>query len=250
MPDGGTVTIRLTHVQTLPAKLAATTDNTRNPLGYAVLSVRDTGHGMNEDMRARLFEPFFTTKAETGTGLGLAIVYTIVQQCQGHIGVASTPQGGTTFTVYLPLCAPLRRSPEKTELGSVVCLVDDDDTFRPVLARAVRRAGYDVLTACSGKDALRVIADAPKIPELLVTDVHMPGLDGVELARRLRASHPRLKILFISGHEASVCDPAVSSPDAAFLRKPFTGAALVQEIERLLDAPVVTPAIATSRATL
>jgi len=219
-------------------------------VGYAELLVSDTGHGMSEETRSRLFEPFFTTKLDSeGTGLGLTIVYAIVQNCAGHIYVDSRADRGTTFRVYFPLLESEALSDLDTELsldlprdegageGSAcpVCLVDDDETYRTLLARSLRRAGYLVLTASSGTDALRVIADARRAPAVVITDVQMPGIDGVELARRLRKIQPQLKLILISGKPDCVDTDELCELGARLLAKPFSVDTLLQEIDLMLD---------------
>lgn len=257
MPNGGTVTVRLSRLDSLPAQSG--TDGTKlSPNGYAELCISDTGHGMSEETRSRLFEPFFTTKSDAeGTGLGLAIVYAIVQRCEGHIWVESTTGRGATFRVYFPLAVhdslpdtsseltlELKDSLEEDDT-TAVCLVDDDETYRTLLARALSRAGYQVLTASSGTDALRIISDALRPPALVITDVQMPGLDGIELARRLRETQPELKVLFISGKPMSVHAERLRELDARLLPKPFSADALLHEIDLLLeeDAPKATQAL-------
>ncbi|HTU60444.1 MAG TPA: ATP-binding protein, partial [Polyangiales bacterium] len=243
MPNGGELTVRLSRTDASPSQLEAA-DGQR---GFAELYVRDTGIGMNEETRARIFEPFYTTKSDAeGTGLGLAIVYAIVQQCEGDISVVSAPGRGTTFRVFFPLCddesALLTSGYELTSgaplQGTSVCVVDDDETYRTMLARALHRAGYSVLTASGGKEALHVIANAPALPELIISDLNMPDLDGLSLVTRLRADQPDLKVLLISG------SPLAEHAELGtrLLQKPFSAQVLLREVELVLEEPLAPDA--------
>jgi signal transduction histidine kinase/ActR/RegA family two-component response regulator len=248
MPHGGTITVCLGRATTTPDQVLSADVKT----GYAELSVADTGTGMTEEVRARLFEPFFTTKSsQQGTGLGLAIVYAIVQQYGGHVEVASELGLGTTFRVYLPLNPEEARAPHAAHNGSrstqpgayaptqplrkTIIVVDDDDILRRQTARTLESAGYDVLTARDGEDALRVIADATNLPDLAVTDVQMPTMDGPQLAARLRSSDPNIKLLFMSGDGAnSLQHTGFLDAGGTFLAKPFKPEVLLSEIAVLL----------------
>jgi len=243
MPDGGELTVRLTRTNASPSQLEAAEGQL--PLrGFAELYVRDTGIGMNEETRARIFEPFYTTKSDAeGTGLGLAIVYAIVQQCEGDISVVSAPGRGTTFRVFFPLCedepALLTSGYELASSAALqrtsVCVVDDDETYRTMLARALARAGYTVLTASGGKEALHVIANAPALPELIISDLNMPDLDGLSLVTRLRADQPDLKVLLISGSARAEHAARGAEPGTRLLQKPFSAEVLLREVELLLE---------------
>ncbi|MEY4582082.1 MAG: hypothetical protein RL701_6785, partial [Pseudomonadota bacterium] len=250
MPQGGTISVRLALATDVPEHL--TSYGTPNQPTYAELSVTDTGTGMNEEVRTRLFEPFFTTKtSQQGTGLGLAIVYTIVKQYGGHIEVSSELEVGSTFKIYLPLCSEvpkldtLRLPPKRSEHATLrddprpgratVMVVDDEDALRKQSARMLEAAGFDIQSACDGEDALRVIATTGKLPELVVTDLQMPKMDGMQLAARLLADQPDIKLLFVSGDSP---DALISSgwlnENAVFLQKPFKPEALLREVEMLL----------------
>jgi two-component system cell cycle sensor histidine kinase/response regulator CckA len=249
MPQGGSITLRLAHASRIPDQVST---EIVPKAGYAELSVSDTGTGMTEEVRARLFEPFFTTKSsQHGTGLGLAIVYAIVQQYGGHIEVASDLGMGTTFRVYLPLCpgshkrerngrsalhADRRTSFSRTQaLRKTVIVVDDDDILRRQTSRALEGAGYEVLTARDGEDALRAIADATDLPDLAVTDLQMPLMDGAQLAARLRGSYPAIRLLFVSGNGAeSLTHSGLLNYNASFLQKPFKAETLLREVANLL----------------
>jgi signal transduction histidine kinase/CheY-like chemotaxis protein len=247
MPNGGELTVRLARTDSAPAQLMAS--ESRHTQGFAELFVRDTGHGMSEETRARIFEPFYTTKSERdGTGLGLAIVYAIVQQFEGDISVQSAPFKGTTFRVRIPLCdAPSvlesdyeeasAALPAEHSYGTCVCVVDDDEMYRTMLARSLSRAGYAVLTASSGKDAMHVIASSANLPELIISDVNMPEINGLSLVSRLLEDQPDLKVLLISGSPPSEHSAAISDLGMRLLQKPFSADELLREVELVLDEP-------------
>ncbi len=239
MPDGGTVTIAVAA-----ATLAAGEGGTNLPAGrYARLTVTDTGTGMSDEVRQRIFEPFFTTKdVGRGTGLGLSMVHGVVQQSGGDIVVRSAPGAGTTFAIYLPLSAGTPESvmpqPRQVEHGSETVLVVDDDTdIRKVLKRALTFAGYDVLIAATGAEAIETLAQHGPRVRLLLTDVMMPGIGGRELAERVRAAHPAVRILFSSGYaENAIAHHGVLAEGVQFIAKPYTLQALTRKVREVLDA--------------
>jgi PAS domain S-box-containing protein len=224
------------------------------PGRHVVLSVSDTGCGMSGETQAHLFEPFYTTKERgKGTGLGLSTVYGIVRQSGGFVRVTSRPGGGTTFRIFLPEAeaaeerAPVPAEPAAapTSRGSeTVLLVEDDPLVRRVTARTLRSAGYAVVEATDGSDALRVAAEGPA-PDLLVTDLVMPHMGGEALAARFRADHPDARVLLISGYTDHGIDPRALGDDVAFLQKPFPPAALARKVRELLDRAL--PAAAPRR---
>ena len=218
------------------------------PVGrWIELSVRDTGSGMDEATRARIFEPFFTTKeAGKGTGLGLSTAYGIVTQSGGQITVDSTIGSGTTFHVYLPrIDAPTTASgrfgledgagPRGTE---TVLLVEDDGDVREFVRDVLRAHGYEVIAAVDGAQALTLIEQHAGPIHLVVTDVIMPRMMGSEVAARITALRPSIKVLYISGYPG---DAIVKQgvPEQAFVQKPFSVAALARRVRALLDG--VTP---------
>ncbi len=216
---------------------------------YDLLTVKDTGHGMTEEVKKHLFEPFFTTKeAGKGTGLGLATCYGIVKQAGGFIDVQSEPGNGTTIAVYLPISeetdeagkAPAR---EKSADGTLpkgaekVLLVDDESAVRSFAARVLRQQGYTVLEASSGPEALEMLKlkDARDL-RLLFTDVMMPKMNGKELAEKLQALRPEVKVLFASGFtEEPLVIEGVKDKKLAFLPKPFSAEALSRKVREVLD---------------
>jgi PAS domain S-box-containing protein len=247
MLDGGTLTIRTSN-QTLERTDAAWGIQ---PGRYAMLIVSDTGHGMDIATQARVFEPFFTTKGQgQGTGLGLAMVYGIVKQSGGHVWVESAPGQGTTFCTYLPQPTELRspgshpaprdvpfqRQASATRGAETILVVDDEEAVRSSTRRALERAGYTVIAAGDGADAVRLFTEFDGGIQMVVTDVVMPGLGGRELVGRLKIMSPRLPVLFVSGYtEEAVRQEGVLEPGAAYLEKPFTPEKLLRKVREVLD---------------
>jgi PAS domain S-box-containing protein len=210
------------------------------PGKFVKIVAADNGAGMDEATRVRVFEPFFTTKElGKGTGLGLSTVYGIVKQSTGHIEVESSPGQGSQFSIYLPHAPLPAVSPSIPEPPDVprpvgtptVLVAEDDQGVRALIHRYLKRAGYDVVLASSGQEAVEAVKG--RTIDLLVTDVVMPGMGGEGLATALRAEQPNLGILYISGYPEEV---DVSRPDhTSFLRKPFTRQDLVSHLEALLS---------------
>jgi PAS domain S-box-containing protein len=243
MPEGGKIAIRTANV--------SVTSGCHDPSApelpsgsYVLLDVSDTGCGMDEATRARIFEPFFTTKEQgMGTGLGLATVYGIIKQSGGYIYVQSEPGCGATFKIYFPsIVAPREATAETTppslssDTKATVLVVEDEDAVRTIVAHALARSGHTVLQARSGADALEVGARHPGRIDLLVTDVVMPQMSGCQLAERLAASRPAMKVLYISGYtDEAIVRHGLLSAQLSFLQKPFTGDVLVQRVNQVLD---------------
>ncbi|MEW6719355.1 MAG: PAS domain S-box protein [Thermodesulfobacteriota bacterium] len=215
------------------------------PGKYALLSVADTGHGMDEDTAREIFEPFFTTRElGKGTGLGLSTVHGIVRQSGGFIEVETRPGGGSTFRVFLPRVEapvetlPAGNAPAKARGGGeTILLVEDSDVVRFYAVEILKVGGYNVLVAENGEDALRIAAEHPLPVDLLVTDLVMPGLNGKELADRLGASQPGLKVLFVSGYPEQASGKKRLVEDGShFLGKPFKPNELLETVRRILDA--------------
>ncbi len=232
MPDGGTLTLT-TAAAELPEGIAAG-DGATIPAGrYATLLVRDTGMGIDPAVQGRIFEPFFTTKPlDQGTGLGLSAVQGILGQHQGYITVASASGLGTTFTVFLPLLptpTPLPRErirppsdPTRTWDGVTVLVVDDEPAVLSVVARCLEQEGFHVLQARDGGDALTTI-DGHGPPDLVLTDLMMPGIGGAALARRLKEQWPDLPVLFMSGFSSGELQRQDALDSRGILvQKPFT----------------------------
>jgi two-component system, cell cycle sensor histidine kinase and response regulator CckA len=242
MPAGGTLVIG-TGFAEVDAEHAALREGMVKGR-YALLTVSDTGVGMDKATQAKIFDPFFTTKAVgRGTGLGLSTVYGIVKQSGGSIWVYSEPGRGTTFRIYLPITdeettesssaphARLRRGEE------TILVVEDEESIRMVARRVLEREGYTVLEAASGPEAIALLERHTGPLHLVMTDLVMPGMTGIELAQRLAASHPTLKMLFTSGYSADVVsDRFRPSDEWNFIAKPYGVRELAAEVRRVLDA--------------
>jgi CheY-like chemotaxis protein len=240
MPEGGVLSVELANAEVDETYTRGRPVVTAGP--YVVLSVTDTGHGMDAETKARIFEPFFTTKEPgKGTGLGLATVYGIVKQSEGFIWVYSEPGRGTTFKIYLPRVdqppEPLtsRPGPAAVHGTETVLLVEDEDSLRSLLRELLESFGYDVLEAAHGVDALRVAREHPATVHLLLSDMVMPQMTGRELADRLTRLRPGIKVLFMSGYAAGAAPQQEIPGDAAYIEKPFTADALAGAIRALLD---------------
>jgi signal transduction histidine kinase len=241
MPEGGRITLETANVE-------VTEDQSFRRLGvepgsYVMLSVSDTGIGMDADTQSRIFEPFFTTKEPgKGTGLGLAMVYGIVKQSHGGIVVESAPRQGTTFRIYLPRVQDA--GPETVTSGGLVAggtetilLVEDEAEVLSLVEEMLKLFGYDVLAAAKVDEAYLAAERHPGPIDLLLTDVVMPQVSGIALAQRLVTRRPQMKVLYMSGHTDH---PAVRENAAdlgtALIRKPFTPDALGRKIRDVLDS--------------
>jgi PAS domain S-box-containing protein len=214
---------------------------------YAVLSVRDDGHGMDAETRRRIFEPFFTTKPrERGTGIGLATVYGIVRQHGGAIEVRSEKGRGSTFEVYWPMAegdaeqaAPAAAAPQASlpKGKETLLLVEDEAKVREPTRVLLERLGYRVLSAANGAEALATAAAHPGPIDLVVTDVVMPTMNGAELASRLRSARPGTRVLFMSGYDDRIlARHGFDDASVELLPKPFSGEALASRVRAVLDA--------------
>jgi PAS domain S-box-containing protein len=237
MPSGGRLEIATANVE-LDQRYADAHPGVA-PGRYVRLEVNDTGTGMDRATLARIFEPFFTTKERgRGTGLGLSVVFGIVQHSGGHVWVDSAPGQGTRFRIHLPrtdAVATAERAPHRpaTLFGKeTVLLVEDDRQVREVALAVLRRHGHDVIAARDGDEALRACMSHPRPIHLLLTDMVMPGITGRELAQRLRALRPAMRVLCMSGYNDAVGDP---TPEIAYLQKPFTAEALMIAVRDVLD---------------
>jgi len=242
MPQGGKLTLETRNIDldesyTLEHSLV-------KPGPYVQLTVSDSGIGMDEETQAHAFEPFFTTKPRgQGTGLGLAMVYGTVKQSGGFIWVYSEPGQGATFKIYLPRVdapvestappAPVERPPRGSE---TVLLAEDEPAVRAIAQQALERQGYTVLAAPSGADALALAAQHGATIHLLLTDVVMPGMSGRDLADRLTAQRPGIRVLYISGYtDNAIVRHGMLEPGLAYLQKPFRPDALVRKVREVLD---------------
>jgi two-component system, cell cycle sensor histidine kinase and response regulator CckA len=242
MPRGGKLTIETANL--VLGGSVGRYDLQSPARDYVLLAVSDTGCGMDNATKARIFEPFFTTKGpEHGTGLGLATVYGIIQQSGGRIAVYSEVGIGTSFKVYLPrdLAGDVADPPQAvrptTGLGSeTVLLVEDDEQVRALARLVLGSHGYTLIEARDGAEALRLCAQHPGTIHLMVTDIIMPNLSGRQLAEKLQALHPSLRVLFLSGYtDDAVVHHGVLEHGAAFLQKPFVPEALARKVREMLD---------------
>lgn len=240
LPKGGKLILRTSTAEFGPGKSPAHAEIA--PGRYALLTVEDNGTGMDESTQSRIFEPFFTTKEiGKGTGLGLSTVYGIVRQSDGYMRVSSEVGKGTKFTVYLPEvaseAAPLavpRETPARNGRGKLF-IVEDQREVRELACRVLRSCGYKVTEASNGEEALKQYAASPVPIDLLVTDVVMPGMTGPELAARLRAQNPALRVLFVSGYSGmDSAQKALCGADSVSLQKPFLPDTLAQKVQEIL----------------
>ncbi len=241
MPSGGKITIQTANV--------SLTDDLRReysyiqPGPYVMLSITDTGHGMDKETQSRIFEPFFTTKEKgKGTGLGLSTVYGIIKQSGGYVFAQSELQRGTTFRIYLPrveeTTEPLGSAPASqsaTGGSETVLLVEDEESVRQLVRETLEAKGYKVLEADHGEAALRIASSHQGPIDMLITDVVMPGMSGRELSKQLCASHPQTRVLFLSGYtEDAIVHQGVLEPGTTFLQKPFTLQMLSRKVREVL----------------
>jgi nitrogen-specific signal transduction histidine kinase len=243
MPRGGRLTITTRNVVLTADEIPDRAEILPGP--HVLLSVADTGHGMDEPTLARVFEPFFTTKGVgRGTGLGLAAVYGSVKQADGHIAVSSTVGVGTTFDIYLPSTPHAQgeggidsAGPRVPGSRETVLLVEDDAGVRSLTRHLLLAQGYTVLDAESGPAALELVARHPGSISLLVTDVVMPGMSGPQLARRLETLYPGSRVLYLSGYtEEEAVRHGIQEREAHFLSKPFTQEDFARTVRAALDS--------------
>jgi PAS domain S-box-containing protein len=240
MPEGGTITVGTSRA-TIETEREAHGDGLA-PGAYAVISVTDTGVGMDRESQSRVFEPFYSTKTRgEGTGLGLATAYGIVKQSRGHIECESELGRGTTFRVYLPVHEAEAREPAAPTLAraqlrgtETVLVVEDEGAVRRLAVEVLRRHGYRVLEAGAPGDALLAAEQEPGPIHLLLSDVVMPRMGGPELAERITAQRPDTRVLFMSGY---VAGQLAEAPDVELLEKPFGPRDLLHAVRRVLDAP-------------
>ena len=247
MPQGGRLSIETANVE-LDAALARRRAVQAGP--YVMLAVTDQGVGMDEATQARLFEPFFTTKEPgKGTGLGLSTVYGIVRQCGGSIFVDSEPGRGSSFKVYLPRVEGVgeagtgdRLSPGEARGDETIVLVEDEPMVCALVSEVLRKNGYQVLEFANGREALAHLQHHEGRIHALVTDVVMPGMSGIDLARQLAQGRPDMRILYLSGYTDDLVErQGALRPGRGFLQKPFTPDTLLRKVRELLDAPAGAP---------
>ena len=240
MPDGGLLSIETAVTELddtsppLPPDL--------NPGPYVVLTITDSGIGMDEEVISRIFEPFFSTKGDQGTGLGLATVYGIVKQHNGSIQVESKPGKGSSFKVFLPVTteSDMRKWPKSTIQTDVrgtetILLVEDNEGVRNTVYDILKERGYQVLTAHDGKSALDLLTPDLNL-DMLITDVVMPGMNGRELHNRIAAMYPETKVLYMSGYSDDIIDHhGVLKEGIQYIQKPFNSLTLLYKVRAVLD---------------
>ncbi len=251
MPHGGVITIQTESRPDVPRTLLngrfpeRSNGVARPSHGLAVLRVIDTGQGMSPEIQSRIFDPFFTTKAEgQGTGLGLATVYGIVRQAGGEIAVESELGVGTTFELHFPRADGRIADSHHEESGTPwasagtrVLVVEDDPTIRKVTRRILERAGLDVTDVGSGDEALTLLSANGYAPDLVLTDVVMPGMTGPELAQRLRSRGSPVRVLFSSGFaESTLEEHGLDPAEYPFLAKPYTVEGLTEKVREVLGS--------------
>lgn len=241
MLDGGTITIETSNEVLGDAEVQSY--RYVIPGKYTLLTVRDTGCGMDEDTQSHIFEPFFTTKESgKGTGLGLATVYGVIKQSDGYIWVESAPGAGSAFKVYLPQADgaaevhPVAEAPARHALNSeTILLVEDEDSLRRLTQKLLKNVGYTVWGAADAAEALDIAKKSQFPIHLLLTDVIMPGMSGRALAEKLSALRPEMKILFMSGYtDGEIAPHGVLESNLTILRKPFTCDELTRMVEQVL----------------
>jgi signal transduction histidine kinase/DNA-binding response OmpR family regulator len=241
MPQGGTLTIEAGREWMVNPKAGALDVK---PGRFVVLTVRDTGCGMDKETADRVFEPFFTTKEhEKGTGLGLSTVYGVVRQARGALELDTEPTKGTTFRVYLPrvdtgkLRAKSQRvTPLELTGSETVLVVEDDQALRTLTSRVLREHGYTVIEAANGGEALLICERRKENVNLLLTDAVMPHMSGGELAERLKGLVPDLKVVYMSGYTVSdIVDRGVQEENIILVPKPFSPRKLLSAVREVLD---------------
>jgi PAS domain S-box-containing protein len=242
MPEGGRLVIETSNVAL--DEDYASSHSAVVPGDYVMLSVSDNGVGMDAECQARIFEPFFTTKEHgKGTGLGLSTVYGIVKQHEGNIWVYSEPGRGTCFKIYLPVAegeakavAQVKGSAKVPRGDETILLVEDEPRVRDAVQRALESYGYTVLAATHPDEATSAFEENLERVDMLLSDVVMPGCDGIELHRRLCAARAHLPVLFMSGYtDRSILEEGVLAPGVPFIQKPFSPAQLVRKVRSVLD---------------
>jgi two-component system cell cycle sensor histidine kinase/response regulator CckA len=241
MTSGGKLVIELSNAELDETNLARR--SYAKPGSYVMLSVSDTGCGMDKETQNHIFEPFFTTKGPgQGTGLGLSTVYGIVKQSEGYIWVYSEPGKGTTFKIYFPrieaAAEPIKRvdASEIPRGSETILVVEDDEAMRALTRTCLESGGYSVLDVSNGEAAIRAVTENGGAIHLMVTDVIMPGISGRQLAESVLLVRPKMKVLYISGYTADlIARQGILEKQVALLEKPFTKGALLRKVREILD---------------
>ena len=242
MPSGGRLALQTASVRLDGKYIARHPGVTIEEGAYVALSVTDTGEGMDAKTQARAFEPFFTTKpVGEGTGLGLSMAYGIIKQSDGYIWLYSEPGRGTTVKVYLPVVTQrLDQVGEQEEMprgqGETILVVEDEEAVRTLARRCLEEAGYRVMEAVAGREALELVTTSNGRVDLVLCDVILPEMTGHELGRSLEAIRPELPILYMSGYPGlEVVKRGLITREAPFLEKPFSPESLASAVRGLLD---------------
>ena len=241
MPDGGRVTVETANDRVTEGDPRASPDLPPGP--YVVVTVRDTGTGIDPEIQGKIFDPFFTTKEPgRGTGLGLSTVYGIVKQVGGHIEVESERDHGAVFRIYLPALEGVQVErtafppPVMAPRGwETILLVEDEESVRVFANKALEKQGYTVLEARHGRDALTRLAEHTGPVHLVITDLVMPEMSGSELARQLSGERPGVPVLFMAGYSDSEIAQRGLPANSAYLQKPFTSDALARKVREVLE---------------
>jgi two-component system cell cycle sensor histidine kinase/response regulator CckA len=241
MTSGGKICIRTASVTLDDSYRPENTFIKHGP--YVMISVSDTGHGMDRETQARIFEPFFTTKEKgKGTGLGLSTVYGIIKQSGGYVFVQSELTRGTVFTIYFPRVdepseahGTSHISPSAAGGTETILVVEDEDSVRQLVRETLESRGYRVLEAANGQDALALAAAHSDQIHLIITDVVMPGLSGHELVQQILPARPQVKVLYLSGYaQDAFAAPHAAEAQKTFLQKPFTLQSLTRKVREIL----------------
>jgi two-component system cell cycle sensor histidine kinase/response regulator CckA len=240
MPHGGEILIETQSQQVISTTIVHNTDIQIGK--YIVISVSDNGVGMDSEIQSHIFEPFFTTKKEgKGVGLGLSTVYGIITQSGGYTEVISEPGKGTTVRIYLSeyeeeadLVSREMKHPESMKVKRTILLVEDEQIVRELAKKILVQAGYHVLSARNGREALMACKKIKDSIDLLLSDVIMPGMNGLELAKKISVIHPKLKVLYMSGYtDKSIIHEAVSMKGSDFIQKPFSPEILLKKVREV-----------------
>ena len=241
MPQGGRIVLETANVEIGAEGVHGHAEAAPGP--YVALSVSDTGCGIDEQTMARIFEPFFTTKPPgQGSGLGLATVYGIVKQSEGHLSVESEVGRGATFRIYLPR-VPSEAGVTSPDAGArraggteTILVVEDDEGVRRTAQRTLNSLGYEVLTAADAREALRLCEEHEGPIHLVLADVVMPVMNGVEIVERMAAIRHDMAVLYMSGYaESSTARHGKLPPGSSFIQKPFTAVELGHRVRETLE---------------
>ncbi len=244
MPIGGRLTVKTANAN-LDENYFREHSIKDLPGSYVVISVQDTGSGMDTETQERIFEPFYTTKEQgKGTGLGLSTVYGIVKQNNGFIWAYSEPGKGTIFKIYLPAVKEDAKPEEKEQAlvserggSETVLIVEDDDVLRSFAQKILQQHGYRILVAANGEDALKVSGEHEGPIQLMLTDVVMPKMSGKETAERLQPLYPWMKVIFMSGYtDGAIAHHGVLAPGLNFIEKPFSPEDLARKVREVIDS--------------